>query len=150
MFVPWHDEIEKMSALTDEDIRQFNHEGYLVFESLLDDRHNERIKRDVDLLMEDRKDPNKPAIPMRYPELGLLTSEPAIVDRVASLMVGEQFVHHHIHATCHMSGEPGVAWHPRLRAIAANESFAPYGARLYVSFRIEWRSRGPDRAAGIA
>ena len=111
MFVPWHDEIEKMSALTDEDIRQFNHEGYLVFESLLDDRHNERIKRDVDQLMEDRKDPNKPAIPMRYPELGLLTSEPAIVDRVACLMGGDQFVHHHIHAACHMSGDPGVAWH---------------------------------------
>ena len=88
MFVLWDDENEKMSALTDDNIRQFNHEGYLVFEGLLDDRHNQRIKRDVDLLMEDRGNPNKPAIPMRYPELGLLTSEPAIVDRVASLMGG--------------------------------------------------------------
>ena len=139
-----------MNSLTDKDIRQFNHEGYLVFESLLDDRRNERIKRDVDQLMEDRKDPNKPAIPMRYPELGLLTSEPAIVDRVASLMGGDQFVHHHIHATCHMPGENGVAWHHDYEQVAPNESFAPYGARLYVSFRIEWRSRGPARAAGIA
>ena len=108
MFVLWHDENEKMTALTDDDIRQFNHEGYLVFESLLDDCRNERIKRDVDRLMEDRKDPNRPAIPMRYPELGLLTSEPAIVDRVASLMGGDQFVHHHIHATCHMPGDPAL------------------------------------------
>ena len=102
---------KKLISLTDEDICQFNHEGYLVFEGLLDDARNERIKRDVDQLMEDRKDPNKPAIPMRYPELGLLTSEPAIVDRVAALMGGDQFVHHHIHATCHMPGEKGVAWH---------------------------------------
>lgn len=100
-----------MNTLTEEDIRQFNHEGYLVFEGLLDDSRNERIMRDVDRLMEDRKVPNKPAIPMRYPELGLLTSEPAIVDRVASLMGGAQFVHHHIHAACHMPGDPGVAWH---------------------------------------
>ena len=100
-----------MSALTDEDIRQFNQEGYLVFEGLLDDSQNERIKRDVDQLMEDRKKPNKPAIPMRCRELGLLTSEPAIVDRVASLMGGTLFAHHHIHATCHNPGEKGVAWH---------------------------------------
>ena len=59
-----------MSALTEEDIRQFNHEGYLVFEGLLDNARNERIMRDVDQLMEDRKVPNRPAIPMRYPELG--------------------------------------------------------------------------------
>ncbi len=100
-----------MSSLTDNHIRQFYQEGYLVLEGLLDENRNERIKRDVDRLMEDRKDPNKPAIPMRYPELGLLTSEPAIVDRVASLMGGEQFVHHHIHAACHIPGEPGVHWH---------------------------------------
>ena len=111
MFVLWDDGNEKMSTLTDEDIRQFNHEGYLVFEGLLDDRHNQRIKRDIDQLMEDRGNPNKPAIPMRYPDLGLLTSEPAIVNRVACLMGGDLFVHHHIHATCHMPGDPGVAWH---------------------------------------
>ena len=100
-----------MNSLTDKDIRQFNHDGYLVFEGLLDDSHNDRIKRDVDQLIEDRKVPNKQAIPMRYPDLGLLTSEPAIIDRVSSLMGGVQFVHHHIHATCHMPGEKGVAWH---------------------------------------
>ena len=99
--------IPKMYTLTDEDIRQFNHEGYLVFEGPFDDCRNQRIKRDVDQLREDRKHPNKPA----NPELGLLTSEPAIVDRVASLMGGDQFVHHHIHATCHMPDDPGVAWH---------------------------------------
>ena len=111
MFVYGTTKTKKMSLLTDEDIRQFNHEGYLVFEGLLDDSRNERIKRDVDQLMEDRKVPNKPAIPMRYRELGLLTSEPAIVDRVASLMGGDRFVHHHIHAACHMPGEKGVVWH---------------------------------------
>ena len=100
-----------MSTLTADAIRRFDQEGYLVFEGLLDDARNERIKRDVDQLMEDRRDPNKPAIPMRYPELGPLTSEPAIVDRVTSLMGGDQFAHHHIHAACHMPGEKGVSWH---------------------------------------
>ena len=143
-------ETKKMSALTDDNIRRFNHEGYLVFEGLFDENHNQRIKRDIDQLMEDLGNPNKPAIPMRYPELGLLTSEPAIVDRVASLMGGNQFVHHHIHATCHMPGEPGVAWHHDYEQLPQTNSFAPYGARLYVSFRIEWRSRGPARATGLA
>ena len=73
-----------INSLTQDEIDQFNEDGYLVFEGLFDDDHNQRIKSDVDKLMEDRKHSNEEHIIMGYPELGLLTSEPSIVDRVAN------------------------------------------------------------------
>lgn len=100
-----------MNHLTQDDTDQFNEEGYLVFEGLFDDDHNQRIKNDVDQLMEDRQDPDKDPVIIRYPELGLLTSEPSIVDRVSDLMCGDLFVHHHIHARWQLPGEEGRPWH---------------------------------------
>lgn len=101
----------KMNFLTQDEIDQFNEEGYLVFEALFDDDHNRRIKNNVAKLIEDRKHSDEEHIIMRYPELGLLTSEPSIVDRVVDLMGGDKFVHHHIHATWHVAGDKGVPWH---------------------------------------
>lgn len=100
-----------MDHLTQDDIDQFNEEGYLVFEGLFDDDHNQRIKDDVDQLMEDRQNPDIKKPIMAYQELGLLTSEPAIVDRVSDLMDGEKFIHHHIHARWQLPGERGAPWH---------------------------------------
>ena len=100
-----------MIILTQDEIDQFNEEGYLVYEGLFDDDHNQRIKNDVKQLMEDRQNAKDDPIIMSYPELGLLTSEPSIVDRVTDLMSGDKFVHHHIHATWHLVGDKGVLWH---------------------------------------
>jgi len=74
-----------MNHLTQEEFDRFNEEGYLIFEGLFDDDLNQRIKDDVDQLMIDRKNGERPIL-MAYPELGALTSEPSVVDRVADLM----------------------------------------------------------------
>ena len=69
---------KNMNDLTPNEIDQFNEEGYLILEGLFSDEHNQRIKNDVAKLMEDRKHSKEEPIIMRYPELGLLTSEPSI------------------------------------------------------------------------
>ena len=88
----------------------FYQEGYLVFEGLLEYNLNERLKADVDRLMADRQKGERPIL-MTYPELGPLTSEPRVVDRVADLMAGQKFTHHHIHARWQLPGEGGAEWH---------------------------------------
>ena len=99
-----------MNYLTEADLEEFEETGYLVFEGLFDDDLNQRLKGDVDLMMEDRAQGEKRLV-MSYDELGALTSEPAVVDRVAELMDGKLFTHHHIHARWQGEGERGVAWH---------------------------------------
>ncbi|MCY4531572.1 MAG: phytanoyl-CoA dioxygenase family protein, partial [Gammaproteobacteria bacterium] len=99
-----------MNYLTEDQLAEFDELGYLVFEGLFDSQLNQRIKDDVDLLMIDRAaGKHKPII--SYDELGALTSEPCVVDRVADLMVDQKFAHHHIHARWQTEGEPGIVWH---------------------------------------
>mgnify|MGYP003307179590 CR=1 FL=1 len=99
-----------MNYLTSDDIDHFNQEVYLIFEGLLDHALNQRFKADVDQLMVERQKGERPIL-MTYPELGPLTSEPRVVDRVADLMAGQKFTHHHIHARWQGKGESGVSWH---------------------------------------
>lgn len=99
-----------MNHLTQDDVDRFNEEGYLVFEGLFDNALCQRIKTDLDQLMDDRAKGERPML-MRYRELGLLTSEPLVVDRVADLMGESKFTHHHIHAVRQAPGERGVFWH---------------------------------------
>ena len=95
-----------LNHLTRDDLERFNQEGYLVFEGAFDDDLNQRLKDDVDLMMEDRERGEKKMI-MSYKELGLLTSEPVVVGPVADLMDGKKFTHHHIHARWQGEGERG-------------------------------------------
>ncbi len=99
-----------LNHLTRDDLERFDEEGYLVFEGLFDDDLNQRLKDDVDLMMEDREQGERKMI-VSYDELAMLTSEPIVVDRVADLMDGKEFTHHHIHARWQGEGERGVAWH---------------------------------------
>ena len=99
-----------MNHLTPDNIDRFNQEGYLIFEGLLDHAFNQRLKADVDQLMVERQQGERPIL-MTYPELGPLTSEPRVVDRVADLMGGQKFTHHHIHARWQIPGEGGAKWH---------------------------------------
>ncbi len=107
-----------LNLLTESEVNQFRQEGYLIFEGLLDDDYNERLKVDVDQLLVDREEllgeqkhrQVMGPIVLSYPELGPLTSEPLIVDRVADLM-GTTFTHHHTHATRHDEGQRGSPWH---------------------------------------
>ena len=78
-----------MNYLTSDDIDHFNQEVYLIFEGLLDHALNQRLKADVDQLMVERQKGERPIL-MTYPELGPLTSEPRVVDRVADLMAGQK------------------------------------------------------------
>jgi len=105
-----HCEDDTLNYLTPDQIETFHEDGYLAFDGLLPADLNERIKADVDQMMEDRKAGERSRSPITYPDMGLLTSEPLIVDRVADLL-GPRFSHHHIHARWQGSGEPGVHWH---------------------------------------
>tara|TARA_Y100000588_G_scaffold177449_1_gene191484 strand:+ start:45876 stop:46667 length:792 start_codon:yes stop_codon:yes gene_type:complete len=102
--------MDSLNHLSQDDLDRFDEEGYLFFEGLFDDDLNQRLRDDVDRMMEDRERGAKKMI-MSYNELGLLTSEPCVIDRVADLMEGEKFTHHHIHARWQGKGERGVAWH---------------------------------------
>lgn len=99
-----------LNYLTEDQLKEFDEVGYLVFPGLFPDDLNQRLKDDVDLMMEDRARDEKKMI-MSYDELGALTSEPLVVDRVADLMDGKKFTHHHIHARWQGAGERGVRWH---------------------------------------
>jgi ectoine hydroxylase-related dioxygenase (phytanoyl-CoA dioxygenase family) len=100
----------ELKYLTQDQLEEFDEVGYLVFEGAIDPDLNQRIKDDVDLMMEDRARGEKKMV-MSYDELGALTSEPVVVDRVADLMDGKKFTHHHIHARWQGEGERGVSWH---------------------------------------
>ena len=99
-----------LNCLSQDDLDRSDEVGYLVFEGLLDEDLNQRVKDDVDQLMVDREEKKRPMI-MAYSELGPLTSEPLVVDRVADLMGGKKFTHHHIHARWQLPGGRGVPWH---------------------------------------
>lgn len=100
----------ELNHLTRDQLETFDEVGYLVFEGLFEADYNQRLKDDVDLMMEDRARGEKKMI-VSYDDLGGLTSEPVVVDRVADLMGGKKFAHHHIHARWQGEGERGVAWH---------------------------------------
>jgi ectoine hydroxylase-related dioxygenase (phytanoyl-CoA dioxygenase family) len=100
----------ELNHLTQDQLDEFDEVGYLVFEGLFDDDLNQRVKDDVDLMMEDRARDEKKMV-MSYDALGAITSEPVVVDRVSDLMDGRKFTHHHIHARWQGEGERGVSWH---------------------------------------
>lgn len=98
------------NCLTEAEIERFHEEGYLAFEGLLDADHCTRLADDVDRLEQDReKKDTRPAV-VSYRELGLLTSEPKVMDRVEDLM-GTTFALHHIHATRQGPGTRASRWH---------------------------------------
>lgn len=97
------------NCLTDEEIERFHEEGFLLFEGLLDADHCKRLADDVDRLEADREKGEKPMV-ITYRELGLLTSEPKVMDRVGDLM-GTQFALHHIHAVRQGPGTRASRWH---------------------------------------
>jgi ectoine hydroxylase-related dioxygenase (phytanoyl-CoA dioxygenase family) len=99
-----------MDQLTQQQLDTFNADGFLVFEHFFEPAHNQRIKDDVDRMMNDIDAGERKAI-MGYRELGMLTSDPGIVARVSDLMGGTRFTHHHIHARWQTEGEPGIPWH---------------------------------------
>lgn len=100
------------NQLSQRQLDTFDTDGYLVFESYFDSQHNQRVKDDIDRMMSNGIRPNDHhEILTNYPELGLLTSEPGIIERVQQLMGGTRFTHHHIHARWQAEGERGEPWH---------------------------------------
>ncbi len=92
-----------------EDEGFFHREGYLVIPSFLKTEFNARLRTDLDQLMLDRKNKSERLL-VGYPELGLLTSHPALIDILQTLM-GRNFAMHHIHAVRQDAGTQGVYWH---------------------------------------
>ncbi|MDA0711350.1 MAG: phytanoyl-CoA dioxygenase family protein [bacterium] len=98
------------NCLTEVEMEHFHKVGYLVFEGLLDAEQCERLARDVDRLEADRQNPDARPMIVSYRELGLLTSEPKVMDRVEDLMK-TTFALHHIHATRQGPGTRASRWH---------------------------------------
>jgi|MDSV01.3.fsa_nt_gb hypothetical protein len=98
--------------LSQQQLDTFDMDGYLILESYFDQEHARRIKDDIDRMINNGLKPNDHhEILMNYPELGFLTSEQGIIERVSQLMGGTRFTHHHIHARWHAEGEKGEPWH---------------------------------------
>ena len=93
-------------------LETFNELGYMILPGFLDEEHRQRLRSDVDQLNADREAKAWNEVPylVSYPELGLLTSHPPLMDHLHTLM-GERFAMHHIHAVRQDAGNPGVNWH---------------------------------------
>ena len=87
----------------------FETEGYLVMEGFLDDEECTLLRREVDDLVRRRARGEQPLI-VSYRQMGLLTSQPSMMEPLRQLMGGE-FAMHHIHAARHDAGQRGVHWH---------------------------------------
>ena len=101
-------EINQMN-MTLEDEQFFHREGYLVLEGVIEQEYNARLIREVDVLIEDREKEDQRLL-VSYPEMGMLTSYPPIIDRLEKLL-GPRFAMHHIHSARHDAGNGGVHWH---------------------------------------
>ena len=97
------------AALSAEDQEFFHREGYLMLPGFIEDDYRERIKADVDQLMLDRQNKDERFL-VAYKEMGLLTSHPALIEKLQALMV-PRFAMHHIHAVRQDAGNRGVNWH---------------------------------------
>ena len=95
--------------LSAEEAEFFHRDGYLVLESILEPADNERLMREVDDLVEHRGN-NDHRLLVGYPEMGMLTSYPAVIDRL-EILLGPRFAMHHIHSARHDAGDGGVHWH---------------------------------------
>ena len=87
----------------------FHREGYLVLPAFIEPDYNARLIDEVDELTEHRQAKDRRDL-VSYREMGLLTSHPPLMDRLAALM-GPRFAMHHIHSSRHDPGERGVNWH---------------------------------------
>jgi len=96
-------------VLSEEDKAFFDREGYLMLPGFLDEPTRERLKTDVAELMQDRE-AKEDRLLVAYTELGLLTSHPPMMQKLAAIM-GSKFAMHHIHAVRQNPGFPGVHWH---------------------------------------
>ena len=99
------------SKLTPEDQDFFHTEGYVMLPGFLDTGFTEELKKNVDELMADRKNPESyEKYLVEYQDLGLLTSHPPLMKMLDQLM-GPRFAMHHIHAVRQDAGNDGVHWH---------------------------------------
>ncbi|MFT5367153.1 MAG: hypothetical protein ACI8V2_002111 [Candidatus Latescibacterota bacterium] len=98
------------NCLTEAEIERFHEEGYLAFEGLLDTDQCKRLADDVDRLEADRENKDARTMIVTYHELGLLTSEPKVMNRIEDLMT-TTFALHHIHASRQGPGTRASRWH---------------------------------------
>lgn len=96
-------------AVSDADQEFFHREGYLVLPDLIDTEYNTRLIAELDELVQHRADKEHRMV-VTYPEMGMLTSYPPIIDRL-QVLLGARFAMHHIHSARHEAGNCGVHWH---------------------------------------
>ena len=96
-------------TITEAERQQFDEQGFIMLPSFIKPDQIDRLKQDVDQLVSDRHNDCAQFL-VDYNELGLLTSQPAMIETLKQLM-GERFSMHHIHAVRQDPGCPGVNWH---------------------------------------
>lgn len=98
--------------LSDEQIKHFEEQGYIMLPAFIDEDHQQRLRDDVDKLEDDRTKMRWDEVPflVSYDELGLLTSHPPMMEMLRQLE-GDDFMLHHIHGVRQDAGNRGVQWH---------------------------------------
>jgi hypothetical protein len=96
--------------LSDEQIKTFHEEGYLIFEGFFTQEECDNLKADIDALTEARAKREAHPYLCEFPHLGPLISHPRVMEIVESVM-GPGFAFHHLHAVRQDAGTPGVPWH---------------------------------------
>ena len=102
-------EAESKVMLSDDQISFFNTNGYLAMPQFLSKSLCNELKRSIDNLIVARKNPEKPMV-ISENSLGHLVSHEDTMD-IAEILLGKDFVMHHIHADRHDAGRAGVHWH---------------------------------------
>ena len=102
--------------------KDFVTHGYVLLPAALPASYNDAMKRDIDALVEDRKNKHAKHV-VEYETLGQLCAYPPIVDKVHQLMAayGNQrtdMALHHIHAARHDTGTGSSNWHQASRPSA--------------------------------
>lgn len=96
--------------LSDDQKKSFAEDGYLIFERFFDDAACDLYKSDIDALQETRQPGGTHHYPCEFPNLGLLISDPRIMEIIEDVM-GPDFLFHHLHAVRQDAGTGPANWH---------------------------------------
>jgi hypothetical protein len=94
------------APLPDAEIDRFRDQGYLVRDGWLEPDLCRAMIDEID--QHEVSGRSRPAY--AFPIHGMLTSHPPLMDLIRPLL-GRDFLFHHVHASRHDEGAPGVAWH---------------------------------------
>lgn len=99
------------TQLSDQQIRDFEEKGFLVFPSFLDKEMIDKLKEGVDEKHEYQQGEGAKKQVVEFGELGKFTSHPDTMEILDQLFGPKNYTMHHIHAVRQEAGQRSSPWH---------------------------------------